>query len=217
MFKYYIICKQDIEAKLTMLADLCGVIYYSDSANISTMELDDLLPYLTQKYHGWLLEQRSLHLRSARQLSREEQSSLHEYFDDKIIDSARIAVVEHISNPAFYSELTELGISNPLDFTQSAGITLINCILICKYYESSPLTWLSILFHELVHVVQYDILGSKKLVELYVAGWAQNGYQYHDIPFERQAYELEGRFNRGGSPFSVRQFVKQELEREANG
>jgi len=181
------------------------------------MEFDNLLPYLIQKFHEWLLEQRNLQLRNARPVSREERLLLHEYFEGRILDSARIATVEQIPNPTFYSELTKSGVSIPLDLTQSAGITLINCILICQYYKSSPLAWLSILFHELVHVVQYDILGSEKLVELYIAGWAQNGYRYENIPFEQQAYELEGRFNQGGSPFYVRQFVEQQLKLGAKG
>lgn len=181
------------------------------------MDFNNLLSYLTQKYHEWLLEQHHLHIVNARPLSSDEQLPLYKYFDKRILNSARIAVVDRISNPAFYGELIKLGISIPIDFTHSAAITLIDCILICRSFSSSPLAWLSILFHELVHVVQYNILGPEKLVELYITGWIQNGYKYENIPFEQQAYKLEGMFNRGISPFSVRQLVKQELKHGAKG
>jgi len=176
------------------------------------MEFNDLLPYLVQKYHEWLLEQHDLHIASARPLSNEERTLFRDYYDQRILDLVRIATVDHVSNPGFYSELAELGISSPMDLSQSAGLTLMDCILICKYFESFPPSWNSILFHEMVHVVQYDILGSKRLLELYLAAWVQNEYQYNSIPFERQAFSLEGRFNRHEPPFSVRQIVEQELK-----
>jgi hypothetical protein len=47
-----------------------------------------------------------------------------------------------------------------------------------------------ILFHELVHAVQYRVLGLRQFARLYVTGFL-NGGGYEGIPLERQAYELE--------------------------
>lgn len=52
----------------------------------------------------------------------------------------------------------------------------------------------SLLFHELVHVVQYSLLGLDSFVEQYVLGWVQSGGTYEHIPLERLAFDLEGRY-----------------------
>ena len=51
----------------------------------------------------------------------------------------------------------------------------------------------ALMFHELVHVVQYRELGVKKFSELYVRGFLDTG-EYLSIPLERVAYHLEGLF-----------------------
>ena len=174
------------------------------------MELDDLLPDLVEQAHQWLREQRELHTGNARYLSDHERLLLQDYYDSWILDKVRLATADRISNPTFYAELIESGYP-VLDLSGSAGITFIDCVVIRRvFYKDSP-AWVSILFHELVHVVQFEILGSRKHVELYLRAWAQNGYQYHRIPFEMQAHRLEARFERHEPPFSVREIVEQEL------
>ena len=53
----------------------------------------------------------------------------------------------------------------------------------------------STLFHEMVHVAQYRVLGLRRFADLYVKGFF-NGGGYEGIPLEQQAYELETRFSR---------------------
>lgn len=98
-----------------------------------------------------------------------------------------------------------------LDISTASGITFVDCIVIRKTLEGNFHSWISILFHELVHVTQYQILTSRRLIEEYVRAWIENGYNYHAIPFEAQAYRLEARFRRGRLPFSVRDTVEREL------
>lgn len=50
-----------------------------------------------------------------------------------------------------------------------------------------------LLFHELVHVVQYERLGLPEFVAKYVGGFLSGG-SYEAIPLEMNAYELEARF-----------------------
>jgi hypothetical protein len=65
----------------------------------------------------------------------------------------------------------------------------------------------------MVHVTQYRLLGAKRFAELYVIGWAQNGFEYGRIPLERQAYDLQKKFDEGKGPFAVAQLLKQEFGR----
>ena len=64
----------------------------------------------------------------------------------------------------------------------------------------------ALVFHELVHVVQYEILGGvDEFSRQYVLGYATGGFEYATIPLEAVAYELQQRFEAGTDvPFSVR-------------
>jgi hypothetical protein len=167
------------------------------------MEFDELKSYLIQKFEEWLYQEREIHLTQARALSKAETSRLNGYFEKKTLDLTRVAIVDQIPNPQFYNELREGGIPIPMDFTSAVGFTLIDCVLLRGGFGS-----ISTLFHEMVHVVQVDLLGVKRLLELYLSDLAKNGYR--NVLFERQAYDLTARFTRGQS-FSVREILKREL------
>jgi len=168
------------------------------------MEFDRLRPYLLQKFEEWLFQQRRIHLIKARALSNEEKLRLNRYFEKRILGLTRIASVNRISNPEFYDELRRREIPIPVDFTSAAGFTLIDCVLLRRDLGS-----ISTLFHEMVHVVQFDLLGVKKLIELYLADLMKKGYQ--NVLFERQAYDLTAKFTRGES-FLVRKILEKELK-----
>lgn len=175
------------------------------------MNADELIQYLIHEGYKWIMNQRNLHFPIAQELSEPDRKSLEPYFDPDSLISARIRLVDFIQNPQFYIEIIKLGIPNLIDFTQMAGITFVDCILISKKFTYDQQSWTSLLFHEMVHVAQYRLLGTKRFAELYVIGWAQNGFEYERIPLERQAYNLQKEFDEGKGPFAVAQLLKQEF------
>jgi hypothetical protein len=66
----------------------------------------------------------------------------------------------------------------------------------------------SLHFHELVHVVQWQVLGPKDFLLLYAAGLAESGY--HDCALEAMAYEHQRRFDAGDPPYSVEAEVREQ-------
>ncbi len=60
-------------------------------------------------------------------------------------------------------------------------------------------------FHELVHIVQWRLLGLERFLAVYADGLERFGWR--DSPLEEMAYRLDGLFQRGGAPFSVEQAV----------
>lgn len=67
------------------------------------------------------------------------------------------------------------------------------------------------LFHELGHAVQYKHLGLHGFAERYVRGFLAGG-SYEEIPLEKQAYALEGRFVANPTiTFSVEEDVKDRI------
>lgn len=91
------------------------------------------------------------------------------------------------SEPAFYPQLRSLGIRNAPAFSKMSGITFQNVIV---HVDSLSCT---LLFHELVHAVQYKHLGLQGFAQRYVRGFLSGG-SYEEIPLEKQAYELEAKF-----------------------
>jgi hypothetical protein len=106
----------------------------------------------------------------------------------------RVVFVPQIENPPFYAALAAQGISMPLDFREMAGITFMDTILVSRSKaDLSDAGFISLLFHEAVHVVQYQHLGVERFMREYVMGWARAGFSYPDIPLELQAYALQVR------------------------
>lgn len=176
-------------------------------------ELDRLRPYLLKKFHDWVCQQRNFYLAKARPLSSEEKSRLVGYFEDRLLNLVKVASVDRIQNPEFYKILKKSGVPMPLDFSTAIGLTLIDCILIRKELKPGTPAFMSTLFHEMVHVVQFDILGIEGHIELYADSLRDGGYQYHSVILERQAYALTDRFDRGEPPFSVSTIIRRELGR----
>ena len=176
------------------------------------MNPEQLLDFLIQKGQAWVLEQREMHRPGAARLDQNTRLSLSPFFRSEILDSARFAVVPLIENPGFYSELEAMGQSVPLDFTAMHGITFQDTVLLSEHHLQSNGWPRGLVFHELVHVVQYRCLGVADFVRRYLSGWAENGYEYVAIPLERDAYELQKRFEINPTqPFSVEEEVVRRL------
>jgi len=100
-----------------------------------------------------------------------------------------------------------LGIGNAPPFFDTAGITLQD-IVVHVDLLTTPL-----LFHELVHTVQYKHQGLKGFAGGYVRGYPTGG-SYEEIPLEKQAHGLQDRFTQDPStPFSVEDDVIERVRR----
>lgn len=144
--------------------------------------------------HGrqWIRGQRDANRPHASHVPKEYRSILSGLFEPRTLDSARIRIVSSIENPSFYEQLSDI----PIDFREMGAITFGDTILINTSKRSTPPP-VSVIFHELVHTVQYSVLGIDEFTRQYVLGWAENGFEYRTIPLEAMAYELQSRFEAG--------------------
>jgi hypothetical protein len=79
----------------------------------------------------------------------------------------------------------------------AAGITYLDTY----YVRADHFHDVSVHFHELVHVVQWRLLGPEKFLALYADGLERFGYR--NSPLEAMAYNLHDRFDVEGLPFVV--------------
>jgi hypothetical protein len=119
-------------------------------------------------------------------------------------DLGRIRILppgqERVTNPPFYADLEKMGFKGLPDFTTMAAITFDDTVVF-----HDPLTP-QLIFHEMVHVVQYRLLGIDEFARLYVRGYLHGGYS--GTPLEVCAYELDGRFIMGSVGFDVEAEVR---------
>ncbi|MDX1623704.1 MAG: hypothetical protein R3199_06960 [Gemmatimonadota bacterium] len=140
----------------------------------------------------WVASRRRAHRPGASPIGPAERSALEPHFAGEVLDRARVRRVPAIEPPSLLSALGRLGLDLPLTGGRIQGIAFDDTILLLE--RIPPRANLPLLFHELVHVAQYRLLGIRGFVERYVRGWIENGGRYRDIPLERIAYELQRRF-----------------------
>jgi hypothetical protein len=167
------------------------------------------LPKLTDAQIGWIVQQVAEYIEGQRRTFRQgavplntnQTAEMLPFFRASTLDSTRVAVLtgERVGNPPFYDQLVRMGFEPALlpDFKLMTAITYVDTVV-----SHAPFTE-RLLFHELVHVVQYEKLGLPEFAAKYVTGFLSGG-SYEAIPLERNAYELDGRFATApGNPFSV--------------
>lgn len=172
------------------------------------MDLSKLPPgvvsQLTSAVEDYILSSRKKYLSAASLFSQEQLRPLQEFFSPEILSATRGLVLRdaRIQDPAFYSMARMMGIRNLPSFSDVAAVTFVDVIV--SHQEFTP----ALLFHEMVHAVQYAHMGSKQFAARYVSGFIKGG-SYEEIPLEKNAYELESRFSAGkNGTFSVSEEVQ---------
>lgn len=167
------------------------------------------LPTLSTAQVEWVVDQVARYIGQQRQtyragavpLSVSQKNAMCPFFPETVLDLTRLVVRsrERVSNPPFYGQLVQMGFTpaDLPDFAHMAAITFVDTVVSHEPFTNR------LLFHELVHVVQYEKLGLADFAAKYVRGYL-NGGSYEAIPLEMNAYELDGRFAAApGKPFAV--------------
>jgi hypothetical protein len=144
-------------------------------------------------------------------LTETQRAAMQPFFPAEVLDGVSVCVLRgsRVPNPSMYSVAKMMGIRNLPDFAEMAAITFVDVIVSHQEFTDA------LLFHELVHAVQYAHLGVKEFASRYVNGFIQGG-SYEEIPLEKNAYLLEGRFSQDQSEgFSVADEVRRWRESSA--
>lgn len=165
---------------------------------------------LARQAADWIRAEQSIQRPLASPLAPSEIELFAPFFPRDILLEARVHAVEEMPSPKFLGSLRHQG-RQILDFRRALSLALDDTVLLrgVDVPPGSP-SRRSVLFHELVHCVQYRALGVDAFVDHYLASLISNNYRYPDIVFEHQAFELQHRFNmQPNKPFSVAAEVEQ--------
>lgn len=126
------------------------------------------------------------------------------FFDSAELGTAGFVVTEYLPQPP-REVVQQLGLAELIG-PGVLGLTLDDTY----YLKPQAAGRLSLHFHELVHVLQWQQLGAAGFVARYLAEIAQHGYR--QAPLEQVAYSLEQRYrDEPQRPFKVMEEVKKHL------
>jgi hypothetical protein len=176
------------------------------------MSMPDISPqqisWAVDQVASYIELQRKKYRLQAAPLSSLQRVTMQPFFPVSVLDGTRLLTFTNhrLPNPDFYSTLAAMGIESKYLPDFSAGMAAVTFQDVIISYE--PFTD-QLLFHELVHAVQYQKLGVDEFAERYVNGFLQGG-GYDGIPLEINAYQLDDRFAKNpGREFSVEMEVQK--------
>jgi hypothetical protein len=100
-----------------------------------------------------------------------QRNVMQPFFPAAALDAARLCVLRgtRVSNPPMYTMAKMMGIRNLPDFTDMAAITFMDMVVSHQEFTDA------LLFHELVHVVQYAQMDMKEFATRFINGFIQGG------------------------------------------
>jgi hypothetical protein len=159
-------------------------------------------------FMAWIARTLDAHARDAQSVASQHFSRLPLYFSRELLAEAKFVVVERVPMPP----LTELGLSEFSAFEQANndGVAYLDTYFVRRSRAREE----QLHFHELIHVIQWRLLGPERFLSLYGAGLEIFGYR--NSPLEAMAYDAEALFMQGREVFDAEQRVAALLARMHN-
>ena len=140
---------------------------------------------------AYLRGQREHYSPAARPLSPPHKARMWPYFSPALLDQVRIVELQdqRIPTPPFYAQARALGFDNLPELTHMDSVTFLDVVVFNEQLTERSL------FHSLVHVVQFHLLGLERYSELFVKGFVKTKTHF-TVPLEAHAFSLESKFMR---------------------
>jgi len=158
---------------------------------------------------AWMQQQRDKYRPVCNALSEAVKVKLRPFFPGGILDSLRLKDLsktgETIPYPPFYERVRAGGARVVPDAAHMTAIPFIDVAL----FNRQPT--LRTVFHTLVHVTQFSVVGLQKVMEGYFRALNDSGL-WMVVPYEEQAYQLDARYTKEPADvFSVETEVREWL------
>ena len=164
-------------------------------------EFRALYPYVT----GWIRQTLSVHEQGAKAVASLGFPRLSRYFGNELLTSAKVVVIDRVPMPP----LSAMGLSRFAEYEHGdyEGITYLDTFFVKRRSAAAE----RLHFHELIHVIQWRLLGPEAFLATYAAGLETFGYR--DSPLETMAYNAEASFCLSDQFFDAEKLVAEQLSR----
>jgi len=125
------------------------------------------------------------------------------YFSANTLASTKVALVDQLPIPP----LSSMGLTRFVDFERGNfdGITYLDTFFLKQAQAKNE----AMHFHELIHVIQWSLLGPDRFLFAYANGLEQFGYR--ESPLEVMAYDAERAFTSSSTIFDAERLVATKL------
>lgn len=157
------------------------------------------------KMKGWIDRVLADYKQIAKRVDSFPFSRLRSYFSAELLHDAKVVIVKTVPIPP----LSAMGFSQFRDFENH---TFRAMTFLDTYFIADTEAWDEVLHvHELVHVVQWKVLGPEPFLMLYAHGVEQNA-EYRANPLEEMAYRHQKQFTSKAQPYSIEETVTAEID-----
>src|SRR5262249_38791859 len=155
------------------------------------------------KVMGWIQRTLVAYEKLARPVASKNFKRLPLYFSRPQLEAAKFVAVDHLP----LQPLLSIGLRRFKEFERGDydGITYLDTYFLKRRVADDE----SLHFHELIHVVQWRLLGAEFFLAMYAGGLEKFGYR--NSPLEKIAYDAQGLFESQGSIFDAEKFVERRL------
>ena len=125
------------------------------------------------------------------------------FYSSQFLRKSYFVLVDNIPKPDF-PELRAMGLGDFIDMPVN-GITYKDTYYLIQDQANN----LRLNFHELVHVVQWGLLGASNFINRYI--YEIQNYGYESAPLEKMAYFLDHHYSSGGASLDVPSYVQSKM------
>jgi len=151
----------------------------------------------------WIQNTLALYEKNAKSIASMHFVHLPLYFDHSLLEAAKFIAIDRLPMPP----LAAMGLSRFAAFEEGNfnGITYLDRYFIKQTVVNEE----AIHFHELIHVIQWRLLGPEGFLVAYANGLDEFGYE--NSPLEKMAYDAEAAFKRSSPIFDAEKFVEEQV------
>ena len=157
------------------------------------------------KLQAWIQKTLAAYERDAQPIASMRFARLPLYFGHTSLEATRFIPIEQVPMPP----LAAMGFDRFAAFERGDfnGVTYLD-----RYFiKRSVVTEEALHFHELIHVIQWRLLGPESFLTAYANGLDEFGYE--NSPLEKMAYDAEASFRRSAVIFDADKFVAERVAR----
>ena len=157
------------------------------------------------KVQAWIQKTLAAYEKDAQPIASMHFARLPLYFDYDLLKTAKFIPIDQVPMPPLSA--MGLGRFEAFERGNSHGVTYID-----RYFiKRTVVTEEALHFHELIHVIQWRLLGPEGFLRAYANGLDQFGYE--NSPLEKMAYDAEAAFRRSSPIFDAEKFVEEHVGR----
>jgi hypothetical protein len=152
---------------------------------------------------GWIQKTLGVYENEAQPVASMHFARLPQYFDRSLLETVKFIAIDRVPLPP----LSAMGLGRFAAFEEGdfRGITYLD-----RYFiKRTVVTNEALHFHELIHVIQWRLLGPEGFLRAYANGLDEFGYE--NSPLEKMAYDAETLFKHSPAIFDVEKFVAERL------